>query len=141
METIIVSYNKAFAPEIKRIRQQVFVEEQQIDPKKVFDGEDGDAVHVLLRKSGQFVGSGRMMGDGQIGRLAVLQLHRGNGYGAAMVRALIDAAAHRRLKRVYLGSQRHAVGFYKKLGFSICGDTYIEADIEHVPMEISPNVA
>ncbi len=136
METIIVFYNKTFMPEIKRIRQQVFVEEQRIDPKKVFDGEDGDALHVLLRLCGQFVGSGRMMKDGRIGRLAVLEPHRGNGYGAEMVRALIETAGRRRLKRAYLGSQRHAVGFYEKLGFSICGDTYIEADIEHVPMEI-----
>lgn len=136
MEAVIVSFDKVNEPEIRKIRQQVFVEEQQIDPEKVFDGQDGDAVHVLLRLNDRYVGSGRMLKNGQIGRLAVIAAYRGMGYGAKMVRALIQAAGHRRLKRVYLGSQKHAVGFYEKLGFSICGRTYIEADIEHVPMQL-----
>ena len=135
METIIVSFDRAFEPEIRKIRQQVFIDEQKIDPAKVFDGQDADAVHVLLRLNDRYVGSGRMLEDGQIGRLAVIAAYRGMGFGAEMVRALIEAAGHHRLKRVHLGSQKHAVGFYKKLGFSICGKTYIEADIEHVPMD------
>jgi predicted GNAT family N-acyltransferase len=77
-----------------------------------------------------------MLGDGHIGRLAVLKEFRGRGLGAAAVRALVEEAGRSGMERVYLGSQSHAVGFYQKLGFSVCGAPYNEAGIEHVHMEL-----
>jgi predicted GNAT family N-acyltransferase len=48
---------------------------------------------------------------------------------------LVREAEIKGMKRVYLGAQKHAVGFYQKLGFSVYGDPYIEAAIEHIHME------
>lgn len=39
------------------------------------------------------------------------------------------------MNRVYLGAQRHATGFYERLGFSAYGEPYMEVNIEHVHME------
>jgi len=135
MEKIVVSFDEKYAPEIKHIRINVFTNEQQIDPNMEFDGKDHDAVHVLIICSGKYVGTGRLLKDGHIGRLAVLKEFRGKGFGTEIVKSLIKEAERNNLKRVYLGAQKHAVKFYKKLGFSEYGETFTEVNIEHVQME------
>lgn len=137
METtlVAVAFNAEYAPKIRKIRNRVFTNEQHVDPDLDFDGQDRDALHVLIIYKGKHVGTGRMLIDGHIGRLAVLKEYRGKGLGAEMVTALVKAAEHKNLNRVYLGAQKHAVGFYKKMGLSVYGEPYTEANIEHVHME------
>lgn len=134
-EPPIVEFDDRYAPEIKRIRNAVFTHEQSIDEAIDFDGQDATAVHVLVRAGQGYVATGRMLSDGHIGRLAVLKEHRGQGLGALAVCALMDEAKRRSMRRVYLGSQKQAVGFYRKLGFCECGEPFVEAGIEHVEME------
>ena len=132
---LVVGFDDQHAPEIKRIRNAVFTQEQGIDEELDFDGQDAAAVHVLVRAGRLYVGTGRMLSDGHIGRLAVLEEHRGRSLGAQAVSALMDEARRRSMRRVYLGSQKQAVGFYRKLGFRECGEPFMEAGIEHVAME------
>jgi predicted GNAT family N-acyltransferase len=132
---LIVRYDERYAPEIKKIRRSVFVTEQQIDEDIEFDGNDKDAIHVLLSKNDKFVGTGRMLANGHIGRLAVYKAYRGQGLGRKAVMALVEEAREQGLQRVYLGAQLYAVPFYKKLGFSEFGRTFMEAGIEHIHME------
>ena len=134
-ETVIVAFDERYAPEIRSIRNDVFTAEQQIDEDVDFDGQDRDAVHVLVSYRNSYVGTGRMLTDGHIGRLAVLKDFRGRGLGAEAVRALIKEAENMGMDRVYLGAQKHALGFYEKLGFAAYGEPYVEANIEHVHME------
>lgn len=35
---------------------------------------------------------------------------------------------------LHLGAQQHAVGFYKKMGFTVCGDSYMDEHVPHFPM-------
>lgn len=135
IETIVIKFDKQYGPRIKNVRNTVFTDEQHIDPDLDFDGQDRDAVHVLILCNGKYVGTGRMLKDGHIGRLAVLKEYRGQGLGAKMVLSLVKEAENRGVKRIYLGAQKHAVGFYKKLGFSVYGDPYTEVNIEHIYME------
>ena len=79
-----------------------------------------------------------MLSDGHIGRLAVLKEYRGQGLGAQALLALVAEADRIGLDRVYLGAQKHAVGFYERLGFSVYGEPYMEVGIEHVHMERTP---
>ena len=133
-KTSIVKFDEQYMPEIKRIRNQVFTKEQGIDLKIDFDGQDPDTVHVLVIYEGEFVGTGRMLADGHIGRLAVLKAYRRRGLGAKAVLALVTEAQNTGLNRVFLGAQKQAVGFYEKLGFIVYGEPYIEANIEHIHM-------
>ena len=135
MESIIVCFDKENETEIRKIRNSVFTTEQQIPEDIDFDGNDPDSVHVLIKEECRFVGTGRMLRDGHIGRLAVLKDHRGKGSGAKAVKALIEEASRRGLKRVFLGAQLQAAGFYRRLGFREYGPIFIEAGIEHVHME------
>ena len=82
IKSIVVEYDGEYASRIRNIRSSVFTEEQHINPDLDFDGQDRDAVHVLIIFNEKYVGTGRMLSDGHIGRLAVLKEYRGQGLGA-----------------------------------------------------------
>lgn len=130
-----VSYSEEYAPQIRAIRDEVFIQEQGIDPTLEFDGCDADALHALITIDDQPVATGRLLNDGHIGRIAVLAAYRGQGVGAQVVRSLIKEAELQGYARVYLGAQVHAVDFYRKLGFVAFGDEFVEAGIPHLAME------
>ena len=135
LKTIIVNFDNEYSNKIRKIRNTVFSQEQKIDASADFDGQDDKAIHALIEMDGKYVGTGRMLMDGHIGRLAVLKLARGKGVGRQLILALMAEAKKQGIKRVYLGAQKHAVVFYQKLGFSQYGEPYEEAGIEHLHME------
>lgn len=120
---------------LARIRTTVFVGEQNVPPELEMDGRDGDCTHVLAETSaGEPVGTGRLMPDGRIGRMAVLAAWRGRGIGAAMLAALMDEARRQGFRETYLHAQTHARDFYARHGYVVEGDEYLEAGIPHVGM-------
>lgn len=133
---LLVNFNKTYRPGIISIRNSVFTLEQLVDSNIDFDGQDDGAIHVLIRRNNDYIATGRMLSDGHIGRVAVLKEYREHGYGYKTVSALINEAKNKRLNRVYLGAQLHAIDFYLKLGFLPYGEPYVEANIEHISMEI-----
>ena len=137
--SIIVGFEMPFDMHIRKIRNAVFTMGQGIDEDIDFDGKDSVAIHVIVNSGNGYVGTGRMLTDGHIGRLAVLKEHRGKGFGAQAVTALVAEARRLGMKSVFLGAQMHAVGFYQKLGFSDYGAPFREAGIEHIHMERQMN--
>jgi predicted GNAT family N-acyltransferase len=127
------------------VRKEVFVAEQGVPEDLEYDAYDAVAVHVLaVRADGTPLGTGRLLhgpeaagrtgGDpalGSLGRLAVIREARGLGVGAALVRAIEDAARARGLTAVDLHAQTHALGFYERLGYTPYGPEYLEAGIPH----------
>ena len=80
------------------------------------------------------IGTGRLLPQGRIGRMAVLAERRGQGVGAAILRCLVDAARQRGDRSVELSAQRSAEAFYLRHGFAATGEPYREAGIEHIHM-------
>jgi predicted GNAT family N-acyltransferase len=120
---------------IRFIRNTVFSGDQGIDPELDFDGNDSEAVHAIAFVDGKAVGTGRLLDDGHIGRVAVLARYRGTGVGSAIIECLVAVAARNGYPRVYLGAQKQACKFYTKRGFTPYGDVYTEVNIEHLLME------
>jgi predicted GNAT family N-acyltransferase len=119
------------------IRETVFVQEQGVDPALEIDGRDAECLHALAIDSrGDVVGTGRLLPDGRIGRMAVLAAHRGRGVGAALLVALVNAARTRGDSRIWLHAQTQAAGLYRRHGFVPIGETFMEAGIEHIEMEL-----
>ncbi|PSV28216.1 MULTISPECIES: GNAT family N-acetyltransferase [unclassified Photobacterium] len=131
----IVAFDDANKESIRLVREQVFIKEQQIDPEIEFDGLDTQAVHVLVVDGEQPLGTGRILADGHIGRIAIMKAARGQGLGVKVVQALVNYAKQQGYPRVDLGAQTHAVDFYRKLGFTPYGDEFMEANIPHQAME------
>lgn len=119
---------------LRALREQVFIIEQQVPRDIEWDGHDEDAVHVLGSLGGVPIACGRLLPEGKIGRMAVLAQHRGHGYGAAVLQALVDAASEQGLSEVYLHAQQHAADFYRRAGFAPEGEPFTEAGIDHIAM-------
>lgn len=81
------------------------------------------------------VGTGRLLPDGHIGRMAVLKSARGKGVGAAMLNALIEEARQRGDRAVMLNAQAQAKPFYERFGFAREGEEFMEAGIPHIHMQ------
>ena len=121
---------------ILQIRFEVFVAEQGVDPSLEVDGRDPECVHAIAYAEDKPIGTGRLLPDGHIGRMAVLKEYRSKGVGQKILLKLVEAARKRGWKKVELSSQIQAVPFYERFGFRRLGDVYIEAGIEHVDMRL-----
>jgi predicted GNAT family N-acyltransferase len=124
------------ALEAARIRELVFVREQAVPAEIELDEWDDRCDHALaFTPNGAAIGTGRLLPDGHIGRMAVLREWRGRGVGAALMTALIDRARSRGMSRVLLNAQTHAASFYARFGFTAFGSEFMEAGIPHIAME------
>lgn len=120
--------------EAGRIRMAVFVDEQRVPPEIEMDDWDAASVHALAYVDGQAVGTGRLLPDGHIGRMAVTRTSRARGVGGAILDCLVEEARRRGMPEVVLSAQTHALGFYRKHGFREVGGVFEEAGIPHQEM-------
>ena len=98
-----------------------------------------DPGHVLqvvaFDEKEEAVGTGRLLANGKIGRMAVLKDWRGMGVGGEMLRRLMEASLELNLSRLFLSSQIDARSFYEKAGFEAIGGPFVEAGIVHIEMQ------
>lgn len=117
------------------IRTEVFVQEQRVPADMELDDMDASCLHaVAFDPAGMAVGTGRLLPDGHIGRMAVRREWRGRGVGGAILGMLIAEARGLGYHAVVLHAQTHALGFYTRHGFTAEGDVFEEANIPHVVM-------
>lgn len=117
------------------VRETVFVEEQRVPLEIERDEFDAKSHHAIAYDSKhQVVGTGRLLPDGHIGRMAVLANWRGRGVGRALMDALIDEAHARGYAQLQLNAQTQALGFYRQFGFAEVGAPFMEAGILHQEM-------
>ena len=120
----------------RRIRELVFVREQGVPLELEWDEQDPHCDHVLASGAdGKAVGTGRLLPDGHIGRMAVMKEWRGKGVGALLLRALMEQARRRGHTQARLNAQTQAAGFYQRFGFEVSGAEFLEAGIRHVRMQ------
>jgi predicted GNAT family N-acyltransferase len=123
------------AAALRAIRYDVFVAEQGVPEALEWDGIDPDCAHVLARDSaGAPIGTGRLLPDGYIGRMAVVKAWRRRGVGRAMLAALVALAKSRGDRVVALHAQVYVTAFYEHAGFVVAGGQFMEAGIAHVEM-------
>jgi predicted GNAT family N-acyltransferase len=112
----------------------VFVEEQSVPREIELDEMDEACVHAVAFEGDAAVATGRLLPDGHIGRMAVLERWRGRGIGSRILERLIEEARSRGDREVALSAQVHAVAFYRAHGFTEEGAEYMEAGIAHQAM-------
>jgi len=117
------------------VREKVFIQEQSVPAEMELDEFDPVSRHVLARSvDGLPIGTGRLLADGHIGRLAVVAEWRGKGVGQALMDRLLDLAREAGMTRLALHAQTQATGFYRRFGFVESGEEFMEAGIPHVLM-------
>ncbi|CAN5356585.1 GNAT family N-acetyltransferase [soil metagenome] len=123
-------------PMANAIRFTVFVDEQKVPASIENDEFDALSIHAVAYEDDRPCGTGRLLPDGHIGRMAVLAAWRGQGIGGRILTALIGAARARGDSAVVLNSQVQAMPFYEDFGFVAEGDEYLEAGIPHRTMAL-----
>ena len=131
------SWREDIAP-LQDLRRWIFVIEQQVPEELEWDDADRVSVHALaLDGEGRPIGTGRLLPDGHIGRMAVVREWRGRGVGSAILEWLMASARQQGLHALQLHAQTHALDFYGKHGFIAQGDVFNEAGIPHRKMTLS----
>ena len=119
------------------LRTAVFVREQGIPAEFEWDEWDARSVHCVAYRGDEPVGTGRLLPDGRIGRMAVRADLRGQGIGRRVLEALVAVASARGDTRIELSAQRQVEPFYRAQGFVPVGEPYDEVGIAHVKMRRS----
>src|SRR5687767_14298637 len=116
------------------VRMKVFVEEQNVPPWEEMDEFDESAEHFVAICDGKIVGTARLVDKGggvaKIGRVAVIEEHRGRGLGKALMLAIAESA-RTRYHTLTLDAQLQVIPFYESLGYSAEGEIFLDANIEH----------
>jgi predicted GNAT family N-acyltransferase len=122
---------------LRRVREAVFVCEQGVPLELEWDELDSVSRHVLAESAqGEPVGTGRLVPDGHIGRMAVLPGWRGCRVGSGLLQALLSLARADGHPEVLLNAQTRAEPFYAKHGFVASGEVFMDAGIPHRAMRL-----
>ncbi len=123
---------------LRLIREQVFIDEQQVPVALEWDAYDADAVHLLAwNQQQEAIACARLLDNGSIGRMAVLKPWRGAGIGHALITEAIAYYRQQQYQLITLSAQQHAIPFYEKAGFLVCSKPYLDANILHVDMQLN----
>jgi len=126
---------RALGDAARVVRSAVFIDEQKVPVELEWDEMDAVSLHAIaVDAAGQVCGTGRLLPDGHIGRMAVRRDVRGQGIGAAILAALMRAAQARGQSKVMLNAQIQAQAFYARFGFVCEGEEFEDAGIAHIHM-------
>ena len=121
----------------KMIREQVFIQEQNIAAEDEWDAEDAVSLHFVVYDQDQPIATARLLQNNSVGRVAVLKSHRGLGVGKVLMQAVIAYTQQQQRPFLVLSSQVHAQAFYQALGFMQEGEEYLDCGIPHIDMRLS----
>lgn len=125
--------------EILKARAEIFIMEQQIQYQDM-DDIDYNSLHCFFREDKKVTAYLRAyykdnnQNTVKIGR--VLTLKHGNGIGKELLKQSLEAIKSKlNCEHICIDAQKHAVGFYEKLGFRVTSGDFLEEGIVHVAME------
>ncbi len=103
------------------------------------DDDEDSSYHVMALHKDTVIGVARLQfphpSRAQLRYMAVDNQYEGNGIGRAIIEHMEEFARQQGSKSVFLHARDNAVGFYKKLGYSISEKSYLLFDsIQHYKM-------
>ena len=119
------------------IREKVFTDEQGFSAEGEFDDIDDKATHLLVTDNDKPIGTARLyQKDGKFyaGRICILKEYRGRNIGALIMDKLAERAKSLGADYLYLSAQVRVSEFYKKSGYEICSEEYLDEFCPHVLM-------
>ena len=120
------------------LRVRVFVDEQGVNPEEEVDDLDRESVQIVGVDDTGVIATCRLRdlggGEWKLERMAVDRRVRRNGVGGRLLAGAEREAHVRGATEMVLNAQRRAESFYAAHGYVPEGDTFLEAEIEHVRM-------
>lgn len=123
--------NRAF-----RIRENVFIREQNVPEELEKDSFDREAIHYILFDDDKAIATARRRTTDKgikLERFAVLSEYRNRGVGSEILSFVLEDLKSEDAT-IYLNSQEKAVPFYERYGFGKSGEPFMEAGIRHFLM-------
>jgi predicted GNAT family N-acyltransferase len=115
---------------LKKIRDKVFVCQWRIPAKSEFDHQDSIAFHVLVVDDhNQYIATGRITPEGEIGRIAVEPEFRGPKVYQVLFDALLNIARAHGLQDVSVQCALEGVNYYLQQGFRPIGKVFMDAGV------------
>ncbi len=141
MKFIVKSFSELSLTELYEIiksRSEIFLLEQNIICQDL-DDTDYNSIHCFFVDGKRVTAYLRAFCSDKdvvtIGR--VLTLEHGKGLGSELMkRSMAEIRKRFRCKKISVHAQKQAVEFYKKLGFHVVSDEFLEEGVIHVTMEI-----
>jgi predicted GNAT family N-acyltransferase len=132
----LVSWDAA-RESLAAVRREVFIVEQNVPESLEWDANDAVSLHALAASAeGEAIGTARLLPDGHIGRMAVLRGWRGHGVGSAVLKRMIEAARANGHAIARLNAQVQALPFYRRFGFEVDGEVFLDAGMPHRAMTL-----
>lgn len=127
--------------EILKSRAEIFIKEQQINYQDM-DDIDYKALHCYFIQENRVVAYLRAFYIDEANKIVkvgrVLTLHHGKGLGRKILEESINAIRDKmKAKTISMNAQKHAIGFYEKLGFTVTSEEFLEEGVIHVKMELN----
>ncbi|QHT66700.1 GNAT family N-acetyltransferase [Rhodocytophaga rosea] len=122
------------------IRENVFVQEQQVPAEEEYDEFEDSSHHFLAFAGENPCGTARWRYTDKgikLERFAVLEEYRSRKVGSALVKTVINDIrkdGRSKGKMLYLHAQLTAMPLYSKFGFQPVGDMFEECNIKHYKM-------
>lgn len=120
-----------------QIRHTVFVDEQQVPVHLEMDEFDEVAIHFIGIYENEAIGASRLRfvdRAGKLERICLLKRYRGQSFGKKLISKMEEEIKARGFNRAKLNAQTHAISFYKKIGYKVVSEPFIDAGIPHVTM-------
>lgn len=120
------------------LRIRVFCDEQGVDPALEVDGLDDEATQIVALDESGVIATCRLRypdpGACKLERMVVDPGHRNLGVGGRLLSGAEDEARAAGAETMVLNSQLRAQAFYASHGYEPEGETFLDADIEHIRM-------
>jgi predicted GNAT family N-acyltransferase len=125
--------------QVMPIRHEVFIKEQEVPVELEWDEFDQDALHAIVKKDQEVIGTARLIisnTKARIGRMAIQKEYREQGIGQKLLSTLLQTAKKKGAQECILHAQTHAIAFYANSDFEPNGPIFDEAGIPHVEMRL-----
>lgn len=121
---------------IRKAREAVLVRELGLPKSMAADETDETAIHWVAEDGdGQVAGAVRMDLEGHIGRLVVVEAHRGQGIGYSLLELAVTKATRFGYTRASLDGLAALAPLYEKAGFQAVGQAWQAQGYEHQRFE------
>jgi predicted GNAT family N-acyltransferase len=121
-----------------QLRIRVFFGEQGVSQEEELDGLDDESTQIVALDPSGVIATCRLRypaeGTCKLERMVVEQRLRGLGVGSALLAGAEAEARDRGAGEMVLHAQRRAEPFYASNTYLAEGETFMEAEIEHVRM-------
>ena len=136
IEKFTKSSNKELYYKALKIREEVFIKEQNVSKVEELENEEESVFYLLFfDNEPASVARYRLIDDKiKLERFATLKKFRRKGLATKLLKHILKDLKKYNNKQIYLHSQVYIVSLYEKEGFVCQGDIFYEAGIPHYKM-------